>query len=116
MTEKEIRELMEPKKDQIKQSLKDRLTYDKWDKVSPIWGYRLLTKESKEITDLKAIDFMLSIPHPYVIYFSTKESMEIYKWVHELIETEINNRILESFSSGNIFDNYVSVKDLNLGD
>lgn len=112
MTDKEIKELIEPKKEQIKQSFKDRATYNKWDKHSPIWVYNILTNESKEITEPKQIKYILRTPQPFTHFFLTKESMETYKWIHELIEMEIDNRVSEGFNSGSAFDNFVDFKDI----
>ena len=112
MTDEQIKQILETKKEQIKQSFKDKATYDKWDKHSPIWAYSLLTGECKKITEPKVVKLALSAPQSFVHYFFTKESMETYKWTHEFIETIIDERVIESFSSGKIFDNFISFENL----
>ena len=116
MNEKELKQTLESKKEDILKSFKDNITYEKWDKHSPVWAYNMLTSEILEITDSKRISYLLKLPQPYVKFFSTKQNVETYKWVQELIEAEIDNRIMESFSPGGYFDNFVDVNDINFGD
>lgn len=114
MQDLELKKLLEGKKDDIKKSMKGILTYDKWDKKSPVYAYVFLTNKVEEITDIKRIKFLLTSPQPFVKFFSSKEDLETYKWMHDLIESEIDTRIIEGFSSP--FENFVDYKDISLGD
>ena len=112
MNDKELKQTLKSKKEEILTSFKYN-KYDQWDKHSPIWAYNLLTKETQEITDVKRISYLLKLPQPYVKFFLTKQNLETYKWLHELIEAEIDNQIIESFSpNGSYFDNFVDINNL----
>ena len=109
-----IKRILENKKEDIKKSFKGRLTYDKWDKKSPIYAYCILTDEVEKIDDVKRIKYLLQLSHHYVTYFLNKEDLDTYKWLRKTIEEEIDNMILESFSTK--FENFVSEKDIALED
>ena len=98
--ELELKQTIENKKEDIKKCFKGRLTYDKWDKKSPIYAYCILTDEVEKIDDVKKIKYLLQLPHTYVTYFLNKEDLDTYKWLKTTIEEEIDNSILESFSTG----------------
>lgn len=110
-----LKEKFMSKKDAIKNAFSNRLTYDKWDKKSPIYAYSVLTSEFEKIEDVKRIDFLLQLPYrPYTVFFSNKKDMETYKWIHDTIEKEIDDRIVESFTDH--FNSFVDYKDIALGD
>lgn len=110
-----LKEKFMSKKDVIKNAFSNRLTYDKWDKKSPIYAYSVLTSEFEKIEDVKSIDFLLQLPYsPYTVFFSNKKDMETYKWIHDTIAKEIDDRIVESFTDN--FNSFVDYKDSALGD
>lgn len=104
------------RKDAIKSAFSNRLTYDKWDKKSLIYTYNVLTSEVERIDDVQQIEFLLRLFNitPYVIFFSNKKDVEAYKWVHDTIEKEIDDRIGEGFKDH--IDDFVDYKDLCSGD
>lgn len=104
------------RKDAIKSAFSNRLIYDKWDKKSPVYAYSVLTSEVERIDDVKQIEFLLYPFNitPYVVYFSNKEDLEAYKWVHDTIEKEIDDRIAEGFKDH--ISDFVDCKDLCSGD
>lgn len=110
-----LKEKFMSKKDAIKNAFSNRLTYDKWDKKSPIYAYSVLTSEFEKIVDVKRIDFLLQLPYrPYTVFFSNKKDMETYKWSHDTTTKEIDDRIIESFTDN--FNSFVNYKDIALGD
>lgn len=111
MQDTELKKLLADKKDDIMKSVKNSLTYEKWDKESPVLAYVFITGDVEEITDIKRIKYLLTTPQPFVKFFASKEDMETYKWMHDLIESEIDTRICEGFSGG-YFDNFVDVKNV----
>lgn len=111
MKDTELKELLADKKDSLMKSVKNILTYDKWDKKSPVWAYVFITGDVEEISDIKRIKYLLTTPQAFVKFFANKEDMETYKWMHDLVESEIDARICEGFGSG-YFDNFVDVKDI----
>ena len=104
------------KKDTIKNAFLNRLTYDKWDKKSPVYDYNIVLSEFEKIDDVERIEFLLRPFNiiPYVVYFSNKEDLEAYKWVHDTIEKEIDDRIAEGFKDH--ISDFVDCKDLYSGD
>lgn len=101
MTREEIlKEKIISKKDAIKRSFRNKLSYDKWDRKSPIYAYSILTSDIEIIGDIQLIKFLLSTFNfaPYVVYFSDKKDAEMYKWVHNIIEKTIDDSIAEGFS------------------
>lgn len=104
------------KKDAIKNAFLNCLTYDKWDKKSPVYAYNIVLSEFEKIDDVERIEFLLRPFNiiPYVVYFSNKEDLEAYKWVHDTIEKEIDDRISEGFK--NHISDFVDCKDLYSGD
>ena len=104
------------RKDAIKSAFSNRLIYDKWDKKSPVYAYSVLTSEIERIDDVQQIEFLLYPFNitPYVVYFSNKEDLEAYKWIHDTIEKEIDDRIAEGFKDH--ISDFVDYKDLCLGD
>lgn len=112
MTDKELKQIFESKKEDLMSTLKNQATYKNWDKHSSIWGYNILTSDIEEITDEKYIESILTHSQPFGKFFLNKKDAETYKWMIDLIEGQIE----EELSSGRYFKNYVSVKDLNLGD
>lgn len=111
-----LKEKFMSKKDAIKNAFSNRLTYDKWDKKSPIYAYSMLTSEFEEIKDIKRIKFLL-LPlniTPYTVFFSNKKDMETYKWINDTITKEIDDRIIEGFTDN--FNSFINYKDIALGD
>ena len=111
-----LKEKLKSKKESIKSAFSNRLTYDKWDKKSPIYAYSILTSEFEKIEDVKRIKFLLLPPNitPYTVFFSNKKDMETYKWINNTITKEIDDRIAEGFIDNfNSFDDY---KNVALGD
>ena len=104
------------KKDTIKNAFLNRLTYDKLDKKSPFYAYNIVLSEFEKIDDVERIEFLLRPFNiiPYVVYFSNKEDLEAYKWVHDTIEKEIDDRIAEGFKDH--ISDFVDCKDLYSGD
>lgn len=104
------------KKDTIKNAFLNRLTYDKWDKKSPVYAYNIVLSEFEKIDDVERIEFLLRPFNiiPYVVYFSNKEDLEAYKWIHDTIEKEIDDRIAEGFKDH--ISDFVDCKDLYSGD
>ena len=100
------------KKDTIKNAFLNRLTYDKWDKKSPVYDYNIVLSEFEKIDDVERIEFLLRPFNiiPYVVYFSNKEDLEAYKWIHDTIEKEIDDRIAEGFKDH--ISDFVDCKDL----
>ena len=100
------------KKDTIKNAFLNRLTYDKWDKKSPVYAYNIVLYEFEKIDDVERIEFLLHPFNitPYVVYFSNKEDLEAYKWIHDTIEKEIDDRIAEGFKDHT--SDFVDCKDL----
>ena len=110
-----LKEKFMSKKDAIKRAFSNRLTYNKWDKKSPVYAYSVLTSEFEKIEDIKRIDFLLQLPYrPYTVFFSNKEEMETYKWIHDTITKEIDDRITESFTDN--LNSFVNYKDISLDD
>lgn len=114
--DKVIKNIIEQKKESILKSFRNRLTYETWDKQSPIWAYSYVFDDQIEkITDVKRIEFLLKQPRPiFVNYFSNMEDLEAYKWLFELIGSEVDNAIFEGFKSR--VDSFVNVKDFAMGD
>lgn len=110
-----LKEKLISKKDVIKNAFTNRLTYDKWDKKSPVYAYSILTSEFEKIEDVKRIKFLLLPPNitPYTIFFSNKEDMETYKWVNDTIEKEMEDRIAEGFTDYS--NSFVEYQDIALG-
>lgn len=111
-----LKKEMMSKKEAIKSTFLNRLTYDKWDKKSPVYVYNILTSEIEETDDIKRIKLLLCLFNvtPYANCFLNKEDAETYKWVHDTIEKEIDDRIAEGFKEH--IDDFVDCKDLCLGD
>ena len=111
-----LKEKLKSKKESIKSAFSNRLTYDKWDKKSPIYAYSILTSEFEKIEDVKRIKFLLLPPNiiPYTVFFSNKKDMETYKWINNTITKEIDDRIAER--SIDNFNSFVDYKDVALGD
>lgn len=112
MTDEQLKETLESKKEDIRNAFINKATYDKWDKHSPIWVYDILEDTIEKITDMKIITYILIFRNYYVSCFLNKKDAKTYKWLHNFIEKEVGNRILE----GTYTDNFVSFKDLNIGD
>jgi hypothetical protein len=112
MTQEQLKEILESKKEDLMNTVKNQATYNKWDKHSSIWIYDILTSTIEEITDIKRIEFILSTNQPLAKFFLDKKDAETYKWMIDLIERQVD----EELSSGRYFKNFVSVKDLNIGD
>ena len=112
MTDKELKQIFESKKEDLMSTLKNQATCENWDKQSSIWGYNILTSTIEEITDVKRIEFILTNKQLLGKFFLNKKDAETYKWMIDSIEEKIDERL----SSGRCFDNFVSVKDLNIGD
>lgn len=114
--DKAIKNIIEQKKELILKAFKNRLTYEKWDKHSPIWAYSYVFDDQIEkITDVKRIEFLLKQPRSiFVNYFSNMEDLETYKWLFELIGNEVNNAIFKGFKSS--VDSFVNVEDFAIGD
>ena len=55
-----LKEKLKSKKESIKSAFSNRLTYDKWDKKSPIYAYSILTSEFEKIEDIKRIKFLFA--------------------------------------------------------
>ena len=70
----------------------------------------------KKIDDVERIEFLLHSFNitPYVVYFANKEDLEAYKWVHDTIEKEIDDRMAEGFKD--YISDFVDCKDLYSGD
>ena len=108
MTEEELTEILSPKKDDIKNALKSKVTLENWDGNSPIYVYDFFLDIIKEFTHLKMIENILyQINMKTCIAFSNRESAEIYQWLLGLINQEIANKITDSF---------VDINDFKLGD
>lgn len=112
MTDKELKQIFESKKEDLMSTIKNRATNKNWDKHSSIWGYNILTSTIEEITDVKCIELILTTEQPFGKFFLNKKDAEIYKWMIDSIEEKIDERL----SSGRCFENFVSAKDLNIGD
>lgn len=100
MTDEErIKSILESKKENIMKAFRNKVTYEKWDKYSPIWAYNVITGEVEKITDIEAIAFLLQIKYfiKGIEFFFNKEDVDIYKLLHDFIETEIDNAIMKGF-------------------
>lgn len=108
MTEEELTEILSPKKDDIKNALKSKVTLENWDENSPIYVYDMFLDIIKEYTNPKIIgNILMPINMKPYIAFSNRESAEIYQWLFKLIQQKISNKITESF---------VDINDFKLGD
>lgn len=114
MRDDELKRIMESKKDSVLKAFKNRLTLEKWDKHSPIWMYNILTDEIEYTSDIDCIKITLAFGKPFINCFLEKEDLDVYKWVYNIIEVEIGNRMLESFEKE--INYFASAKDLALGD
>lgn len=112
MTDEELKQVFESKKEDLMSTIKNRATNKNWDKHSSIWGYNILTSTIEEITDINHIELILTNKQLLGKFFLNKKDAETYKWMIDSIEEKIDERL----SSGRCFDNFVSVKDLNIGD
>lgn len=81
-----------------------------------MYAYSILTSEFEKIEDVRRIKFLLLPPKitPYTVFFSNKKDMETYKWIHNTIKKEIDDRITEGFIDN--FNSFVDYKDVALGD
>ena len=103
------------RKDDIKNAFLNRLTYEKWDKQSPVYAFNTITDEIEKIEDIGRIKYLLTFPcSPLVSYYSNKQDIESYIWLKSIINQEIEDRITESFTEH--FDSFVNYKDIALGD
>lgn len=103
------------RKDGIKSAFLNRLTYEKWDKQSPVYAFNTITDEIEKIEDIGRIKYLLTLPcSPLVSYYSNKQDIESYIWLKSIINQEIEDRITESFTEH--FDSFVNYKDIALGD
>lgn len=117
MTDKQFKETLESKKEDIKSALKNRATYDKWDKHSSIWIYDIWESKIEEIIDVNKIKNIL-IFNDYCCYgvrFLNKKDAEIYKWVMDLTEKQVE-QVLSNIPNEYYFGKFVDVKDLSIGD
>lgn len=113
MDKEQLKEILESRKEDLMSTVKNRATYSKWDKHSSIWVYDMLTSTIEEITDIKYIKFILSTnQQPLAKFFLNKKDAETHKWMIDLIEGQINEELL----FGRCFENFVSEKDLPIGD
>lgn len=114
MRDKELKRIMESKKDSVLKALRNRLSLEKWDGCSPVWMYNILTDEVECISDIDCIKTTLIFGKPFINCFLEKEDLDVYKWVFNIIDSEVSNRILEGFEKE--INYFANVKDLNLGD
>lgn len=106
-----LKSLFEEKKKEITQAIKNRATYEKWDKHSPIWVYSYVFDSTEEISDLKRIESILKSPRSmYLNIFLNEHDMETYKWMYDIIETEIDNAIIDNLTSN--IDSFVDYSDV----
>lgn len=91
-----LKEKLIDKKDDIKNVFANRLTYEKWDKKSPVYVYNIFNSEFEKIDDISRISFLLRAPYgQYTLFFSNENDVKIYKWLMNTVEDEINNRIID---------------------
>lgn len=114
MRDEELKRIMESKKDSVLKALRNRLTLEKWDGYSSVWMYNILIDEVECISDVVYIKTMLMFGKPFVNCFLEKEDLDVYKWVFNIIDSEVSNRISENFEKE--MNYFVNVKDLTLGD
>lgn len=113
MDKEQLKEILESRTEDLMSTVKNQATYNKWDKHSSIWAYDMLTSTIEEIADIKLIEFILSTnQQPLAKFFLDKKDAETHKWMIDLIEGQIEEELL----SGRCFENFVSVKDLNIDD
>ena len=73
MTQEQLKEILESKKEDLMNTVKNQATYNKWDKHSSIWIYDILISTIEEITDIKRIEFILSTNQPLAKFFLDKK-------------------------------------------
>lgn len=101
-------ETIKSKKDSILKAFKNRLTYNnEWH--SPIFVYNIFEENIVEITD----ENYLLFAKPPIICFSNREDAETYKWLMDIMNKEIESRIVEHFQEK--INNFVDYRDLSIG-
>ena len=114
MKDEELKRIINSKKESILKAFNNRLTLEKWDGYSSVWAYNILDDKVEFLSDIKCIKQMLIFGKPFVNCFLDKEDLDAYKWTYNIIETEVDNRLVESFE--NQIDSFIDVKNLALGD
>lgn len=99
MNEQALKEMLESKRELILKVFDNRATLNKWDGHSPIWAYNVLYDEIQHITGVEAIKLVLALKPSGFVYFIEKEDVDTYKWLHDLIETEVENKLLEGWAN-----------------
>lgn len=111
MRDELVKKVLENKKEELHKAFKNRLTYDKWNKQSPVYAYCIFDNLIEKIEDIKRIKFLLQNQQFGVVFFSNEADAKTYLWLRKFIEQEIDNRIAESFNAG-YFENFVDVKNI----
>lgn len=106
-----LKSLFEAKKEEIMQAIKNRATYEKWDKHSSIWAYSYVFDRTEEISDLKRIESILKSPRSmYLNIFLNEHDMETYKWMYDIIGIDIDSTISDNLTS--YLDSFVDYRDI----
>ena len=115
MTNEQIREIFLSKENKIKKCFKEKVTYENWDKKSPVFVYSILSGDIYKFENTDVIKYVLSkFLVRYCIAFTNKEAAEIYKWLYDTIAHEIDNRICEGFTDN--INKFVEHRELHVRD
>lgn len=100
MRDEELKERLLSEKDKINECFKKRITYENWDKKTPVYFYNILDGSIKEYTHENLIlNFLFPLNQGICVAFPTKEIAETYKWIIDMIVEEVDSRILMSLEN-----------------
>ena len=115
MKDKELKELFLSKKNEVEECFKKRITYENWDKKTPVYFYNILDGSIKEFTHENLIlNLLFPLNKGIHVAFPNRKLAETYKWTIDTIEKEVDERINSGFKEY-VDQNFVDFKDLNLG-
>ena len=104
MTEQEIKELIESKKDSILKCMSSRLSLNTYNNKSSVWVYNMFADEVEYVTDIGSIKSALLFK-PYIHCLIDKEDADMYKWLFNFIQDQITESSLKNLSGPGWFSN-----------